>query len=80
MAGELNVRALEALSTVGDDLVDHVVKPNFRDAGPRFGNRTQPVAAAITAADPATLAGELRSAGQVLVEVDGAWCRSARTT
>ena len=53
VAGELNVRVLEALSTVGDDLVDHVVKPNFRALGRRFGNRTQAVAAAITATDPA---------------------------
>ena len=33
--------------------------------GKRFGKVTQPVAAAITAADPAALAAELRSAGKV---------------
>jgi len=70
VAGELNVRALEALSTVAGDLVDHVVKPNFRTLGRRFGNRTQAVAAAITAVDPGTLAGQLAAAGEASVLVD----------
>ena len=69
---ELNVRALEPMAAVGEDLVNYVVKPNFRTLGRRFGKGTQAVAAAITAADPATLAAELRSAGKVSVEVDGA--------
>ncbi len=69
---ELNVRALEPMAAVGEDLVDYLVKPNFRTLGRRFGKGTQAVAAAITAADPATLAAELRSAGKVPVEVDGA--------
>ncbi len=71
VAGELNVRVLEALSTVGDDLVDHVVKPNFRTLGRRFGSGTQAVAAAITAVDPGTLAGQLTAAGETSVLVDG---------
>jgi isoleucyl-tRNA synthetase len=71
VTGELNVRALDALSAVGDDLVDHVVKPNFRTLGRRFGNRTQPVAAAITAADAGTLAARLRADGGASVVVDG---------
>jgi isoleucyl-tRNA synthetase len=71
VAGELNVRALDALSTVADDLVDHVVKPNFRTLGRRFGNRTQVVAAAITGTDPATLAGQLQGTGEASVLVDG---------
>jgi isoleucyl-tRNA synthetase len=69
---ELNVKALEPMAAVGEDLVDYLVKPNFRTLGRRFGKGTQAVAAAITAADPATLAAELRSAGKVSVEVDGA--------
>jgi isoleucyl-tRNA synthetase len=56
---------------VGDDLVDHVVKPNFRTLGRRFGNRTQAVAAAITGADPAVLAAELQDAGTASVLVGG---------
>jgi isoleucyl-tRNA synthetase len=71
VAGELNVRVLAALSTVAGDLVDHVVKPNFRTLGRRFGNRTQAVAAAITAVDPGTLAGQLAAAGEASVLVDG---------
>src|SRR5262249_34393267 len=71
VASELNVRTLDALSTVADDLVDHVVKPNFRALGRRFGSRTQAVAAAIISADPGGLAGQLREAGEASVAVDG---------
>ncbi len=71
VAQELNVRTLEPMAAVGEDLVDYVVKPNFRTLGRRFGKGTKAVAAAITAADPAVLAAELRSAGKVPVEVDG---------
>jgi isoleucyl-tRNA synthetase len=71
VASELNVRGLDALSTVADDLVDHVVKPNFRALGRRFGNRTQVVAAAITSADPGALAAALRETGEASVVADG---------
>jgi isoleucyl-tRNA synthetase len=71
IVSELNVRALEELSAVGDDLTDHVVKPNFRELGRRFGKGTQPVAAAVAAADPGTLAVQLRDAGSATVTVDG---------
>jgi isoleucyl-tRNA synthetase len=71
VASELNVRGLDALSTVADDLVDHVVKPNFRALGRRFGNRTQVVAGAINSADPGALAAELRETGEASVVVDG---------
>ena len=71
IATELNVRSLEALSTVGEDLVHHIVKPNFRALGRRFGKGTPAVAAAITAADAAGLAGDLRTRGQASVVVDG---------
>jgi isoleucyl-tRNA synthetase len=56
---------------VGEDLVDHVVKPNFRSLGRRFGKGTPAVAAAITAADPAGLAAALRTEGEASVVVDG---------
>jgi isoleucyl-tRNA synthetase len=71
VAQELNVRELEALSTVGEDLTDYVVKPNFRSLGRRFGKTTQQVAAAVTAANPATLAAALHAQGSAAVELDG---------
>jgi isoleucyl-tRNA synthetase len=71
VARELNVRTLEPMAAVGEDLVDYVVKPNFRTLGRRFGKGTKAVAAAITAAEAAVLAAELRSTGKVSVEVDG---------
>ena len=40
VAEELNVHALEPLSSVGGDLVDYTVKPNFRALGSRFGKST----------------------------------------
>ena len=72
IAQELNVRSLDTLTTVGDDLVDHVVKPNFRALGRRFGKATPAVAQALAAADPAAVAATMRSAGEVSVIVDGA--------
>ena len=71
IAEELNVHALETLATVDDELVDYVVKPNFRALGGRFGKATPTVAKAIGAADAAGLAAELRTAGAANVTVDG---------
>ncbi|MDR1999023.1 MAG: isoleucine--tRNA ligase, partial [Frankiaceae bacterium] len=68
VAAELNVVSLDGLGAA-EELVDIVVKPNFRALGRRFGPRTAAVAAAIAAADPATLAPALRSAGEAPVEV-----------
>jgi isoleucyl-tRNA synthetase len=56
IADELNVHAVEPLDAVGRELVTYTVKPEFRALGKRFGSSTQAVAAAIRAADPATLA------------------------
>ena len=75
VAEELNVRALEPLDGSGGELMSYSVKPNFRALGKRFGNGTQPVAAAIAAADPAALAGQLTDAGTAEVDVDGATVR-----
>jgi isoleucyl-tRNA synthetase len=73
VAEELNVHALEPLATVGDELVEYAVKPNYRALGRRFGKRTPAVAAAIEAADAAALARALTDgAAAVSVEVDGA--------
>jgi isoleucyl-tRNA synthetase len=71
VAEELNVHSLEPLSSVGGDLVDYTVKPNFRALGRRFGKGTPTVAAAIGAADGAELATVLREDGRAAVIVAG---------
>ena len=71
VADELNVREIETLDTSDGSLVRRTVKANFRALGKRFGSRTQSVAAAITAADPAELAASLHTAGEVQLAVDG---------
>jgi isoleucyl-tRNA synthetase len=70
LAGELNVKSLEPLTSAGG-LMDVTVKPNFRVLGRRFGKQTQTVANAVNAADPAAFAAELRANGSVTVEVAG---------
>ncbi len=67
---ELNVTELASLTQVGGSLVDTSAKANFRALGKRFGKGTQPVAAAVAAADAAVLSAQLR-AGTAQVEVDG---------
>ncbi|WP_059009114.1 isoleucine--tRNA ligase [Streptomyces specialis] len=70
IAEELNVASLATLAEMGGSLVDTTAKANFRALGRRFGKGTQPVAAAIAAADAAELSAALR-AGTAAVEVDG---------
>jgi isoleucyl-tRNA synthetase len=69
VAEELNVADLGTLGA-SDELVDVTVKPNFRALGARFGKETPKVAAAVQAADPATLAAALAQ-GTATVTVDG---------
>jgi len=71
VAEELNVRFVGELASVGEELVDVAVKPNFRSLGRRFGAATPAVAAAIGAADPAGLAAGLRSSGTAAVLAGG---------
>ena len=71
VAEELNVEALEPLSSAGADLVDHSAKGNFRALGKRFGKQTPAVAAAIASADAAALADALTADGRAVVSVDG---------
>jgi isoleucyl-tRNA synthetase len=66
---ELNVVELADLADTGE-LVELSVKANFRELGRRFGKRTQTVANAIAALDPAVLVAAYR-AGAASVEVDG---------
>jgi isoleucyl-tRNA synthetase len=71
VADELNVAELTDLSAVGGSLVDVSVKVDFRAVGRRLGKQVQAVAAAVAAADPATLVAAYR-AGTATVEVGGA--------
>ena len=71
VADELNIGALEPLSSAGADLVDHTAKGNFRALGKRFAKRTPQVAAAVAAADAAALAAALAEHGRATVSVDG---------
>ncbi|MGI5168867.1 isoleucine--tRNA ligase [Spirillospora sp. CA-253888] len=69
IADELNVVAFEDLSSIGGDLVEYEVKPNFRELGKRYAKDTPKVAKAVTGADPAALVTALRADGAVTVEV-----------
>ncbi|WP_019877647.1 isoleucine--tRNA ligase [Sporichthya polymorpha] len=71
IAEELNVTRLESLADAGGDLVDYSAKANFRALGKRFGKGTQPVAAAIAAADPVALAADLRAGRPATIVVEG---------
>jgi len=66
---ELNVVTLASLSDAGE-LVELSVKPNFRELGRRFGKRTQAIASAVQASDPAAFVAAYR-AGTATVQVDG---------
>ncbi len=71
VADELNIGALEPLSSAGADLVDHTAKGNFRALGKRFAKRTPLVAGAIAAADAAALSRTLQEDGRAVVCVEG---------
>jgi isoleucyl-tRNA synthetase len=65
---EINVVELARLADA-DELVELSVKPNFRELGRRFGKRTQAVASAVQAAEPASFVAAYR-AGSATVVVD----------
>ncbi|MBT2209834.1 isoleucine--tRNA ligase [Actinomadura sp. NEAU-AAG7] len=69
IAEELNVLAFEELSSIGVDLVEYEVKPNFRELGKRYGKDTPKVAAAVKAAEPSALVHALRDGGAAEVRV-----------
>ncbi len=71
VAEELNIGALEPLSSAGADLVEHSAKGNFRALGKRFAKQTPRVAAAIAACDAGALAARLAADGLATVDVDG---------
>ncbi len=70
VAGELNVKQV-AFAQGEDGLVAFRLVPNFRALGPRFGGQAPAVAAAVRAADAATLAPRLAEGGRVTLEVPG---------
>jgi isoleucyl-tRNA synthetase len=70
IADELNVSRLETLEDSAE-VVDTVVRPQFRAIGRRFGSRTQQVAQAVRAAEPTSLATALQTTGSATVLVDG---------
>jgi isoleucyl-tRNA synthetase len=72
VAEELNIGALEPLSSAGEGLVEFSAKGNFRALGKRFAKRTPRVAAAIAEADAAELARTLEADGKAVLTVDGA--------
>ena len=77
LAEELNVVSVVSLGggtgdATTDELVHVSVKANFRSLGRRFGKGTQPVAAAVAAADPVALTASLRGTGSATVVVAGA--------
>ncbi|MQY02308.1 isoleucine--tRNA ligase [Actinomadura macrotermitis] len=71
IADELNVQGFEELASVGGDLVEYEVKPNFRELGKRYAKDTPKVAKAVTAADPAALVAALRADGAATVAAEG---------
>ena len=75
LADELNVGSVVSLGgaddATSDELVHVSVKANFRSLGRRFGKGTQPVAAAIAAADAVALTAALRAHGTAQVDVAG---------
>ena len=72
VAEELNIGAIEPLSSAGANLVDFSAKGNFRALGKRFAQQTPTVAAAIAGADADALSVAIEANGKATVTVDGA--------
>jgi isoleucyl-tRNA synthetase len=70
IASELNVRTVSFVTDPGE-LVEVVVKPNFRTLGPRFGKEMPQVASAVGALPAAETARALDAGRSVTVEVAG---------
>lgn len=70
IAEELNVGRIDTLAEEEGELVDYIVKPNFRALGKRFAKRTPLVAEAIQSADAAELVTAVRSTGWAHVQVE----------
>jgi len=72
IAAELNVGSVGSVAVADGSLVDTTAKANFRALGKRFGKAVQEVAAAIAAADAASLKDALRKSRSASVSVNGA--------
>ena len=70
IADELNVKDVRFVSDPAE-LVEVVVKPNYRTLGPRFGKAMPQVAAAFAGLDGASVVGALDAGGAVTITVDG---------
>ncbi len=67
---ELNVKSIEPMPK-GDELVEYVVKLNYRALGPRLGRLVKPLAARLSELDPGSVVRTIEDGGSVHVEVDG---------
>jgi isoleucyl-tRNA synthetase len=70
LAEEINVKAVEVVSEVGE-LVDYKVLPNNRLLGPKYGQLFPKVRAALNELEPAEVARRLQQDGAVTLGVDG---------
>jgi len=70
VAAELNVKTLEAVSSL-DDLVRYSVVPNFRELGPRLGATLPAVKSVLASLDGAAVQRALDTDGVYAIDVDG---------
>jgi isoleucyl-tRNA synthetase len=70
VAEELNVKAIEYVASASE-LVNYVVKPNYRTLGPKFGKNMPAVAAAVAALPADETGDRLGSGRSVMVKVEG---------
>jgi isoleucyl-tRNA synthetase len=67
---ELNVKEI-AYTTEGEKYISYIVQPNFKRLGPRVGRLMPAVKQALLATHGASLLDQLRSHGQVVLELEG---------
>ena len=70
LAEEINVKAIEVVSEVGE-LVNYVLMPNNRVLGPKFGKQFPQVRQALMALDPAEAARTLQAGEMLALQVAG---------
>ena len=71
LAEEINVKAFEVVSEVGE-LVNYKILPNNRALGPRFGKAFPAVRQALLALPAAQVAQTLQDSGELTLQVNGA--------